>query len=245
MKTKHILIITDNPYIAKRFEREVWGLINYSKYMLNFKCSPYSNVKQFDLDREIVSVDLKDDHAITELFSYDLIFSIHCKQLFPKRLIDKVKCINVHPGYNPLNRGWYPQVFAIINDTPIGATIHEIDEKLDNGKIIAREFVNKFKYDTSESLYNRVVDKEIDLLKNNIENILNETYDTITPENEGSLYFKKDFNDLCELNLDKRCSLGDAIDLLRALTHGDFNNAYFKTKENEKIYVSIKLTNNS
>ena len=244
MKSNHqnILIITDNPFLAERFEKEVWSSVDHSKYKLSYNCSPYSSPDQFNLKSNINAVDLNKNEVITDLLLFDLIISIHCKQLFPKRLIDNVRCINVHPGYNPINRGWYPQVFSIINDTPIGATIHEIDEKLDHGKIIAREFVEKFEYDTSKTLYDRVVEKEIQLLKENLLGILDYTYKLITPENHGNLYLKKDFNNLCELDLDKESSLRQTIDLLRALTHGDYSNAYFKTKNNKKVYVSISLT---
>ena len=88
--------------------------------------------------------------------NFDLIISVHCKQLFPAKLVNFVRCINIHPGYNPINRGWYPQVFAIINENKIGATIHEIDAELDHGPIIVREFVEQFDYDTSIDIYERV-----------------------------------------------------------------------------------------
>ena len=41
--------------------------------------------------------------------NYNLVMSIHCKQLFPTELVNNVRCVNVHPGLNPYNRGWFPQ----------------------------------------------------------------------------------------------------------------------------------------
>ena len=35
--------------------------------------------------------------------------------------------------------------------------------------------------------------------------------------------------------------MGEHIDLLRALSHGDFKNAYFLDNKNEKIRVKIEL----
>lgn len=52
--------------------------------------------------------------------TYDLVFSLHCKKIFPKVLTDSVRCINIHPGYCPYNRGIYPHVFSIINGRPAG-----------------------------------------------------------------------------------------------------------------------------
>ena len=158
-------------------------------------------------------------------------------------LISKLKCINIHPGYNPYNRGWYPQVFSIIHNLPIGATIHEIDEKLDHGAIIDREIVEKYSYDTSETLYNRILTKEIELLEKNIESIIFNTYQVIIPESEGNLSLKKDFNDLLELDLDESTTVRKVIDKLRALTHGNYNNAYFIDDiTGQKIYIGVTLS---
>ena len=72
--------------------------------------------------------------------------------------------------------------------------------------------------------------------------ILNDEYKITLPEEEGNLYLKRDFNNLLELDLKERVSIGDFIDKLRALTHGDFNNAYFFDPESgKKIFVGIKL----
>lgn len=240
---KRILIITDNPIIANRFEKEVWPLVDKDMYILNFCCSPYSKKEDFQIESKIDEVDLKKESDVVKILFYDLVISMHCKQLFPKFLFENIRCINVHPGYNPINRGWYPQVFAIINDLPIGATIHEINEEIDSGKIIDRELVPKFSHDTSLTLYNRIVNKEIELLKKNIQNILTNSYKTFAPESEGFLFLKSDFDNLCNINLDQKLSIRKTIDLFRALNHGDYKNAYFFDEQGKKVFVSIKLEN--
>jgi dTDP-4-amino-4,6-dideoxyglucose formyltransferase len=244
MNSKEILIVSDNPDIAKRCEDEVWKHVASSDVKLTFTCSPFSKVSDFNLKNSLHSIDLRKDENVQILIEkYDLIISIHCKQLFPPKLVNNVRCINVHPGYNPINRGWYPQVFAIIHGLDIGATIHEIDELLDHGKIIAREKVQKHSYDTSFTIYNRVVDKEIELLKSHINEIIDNNYELIVPENKGNLFLKKDFNNLCKLDLDEQLTMREAIDRLRALTHGVYKNAYFEDETEHKVYVSIDLTN--
>lgn len=158
------------------------------------------------------------------------------------KAIDKVTCINIHPGYNPINRGWYPQVFAIINDLEIGATIHEIDEEIDHGRIIARAKVNKYEYDTSLTLYNRVIDKEIELLKENFGKILKKQYLSFKPEKQGQLYLKKDFNELCKLDLNEKLTMGEALKKMRALTHGKYENAFYIDEHQNKIYISVNIS---
>jgi methionyl-tRNA formyltransferase len=241
---KNILVISDNEKLCTQFNSLLIEA-SFKDVNWSFAISPFSDRAKFvsSINKEIWVVDLKDKtnvYLITKKF--DLVFSIHCKQLFPPNLVNSVKCINIHPGYNPINRGWYPQVFSIIHNLPIGATIHEIDEHLDHGVIIDREFVEKFTSDTSESLYNRIITKEVELLRKNLKNIIYNTYVSFKPENEGNLFLKKDFNDLREICLDKPINPLDLINHLRALTHGEFKNVYFiDPVSNKKIYISIKL----
>lgn len=241
---KNVLIISDNLSLCKQF----YSIIEKKKIgttQFTFSTSPFTNVDTFIVADNINTkvFNLKDQTAIDEIIAtYDLVFSIHCKQIFPADLVTKVKCINVHPGYNPINRGWYPQVFAIINDYQIGATIHEIDAELDNGHIIARAFVNKEVYDTSETLYNKVIAKEIELLEEYLDSILANNYEAFAPESESNLFLKKDFNQLLHLDLNEETTVGKVIDKLRALTHGSYSNAYFiDEKSGRKIYVGIQL----
>jgi len=240
-KLKEVIIISDNPFLAELFEKEVWKLVYSSSYNLSFRCSPYSNTIDFNLSKPISKIDLKNSEQLNTILGSYLILSIHCKQLFPEKLVDTVRCVNVHPGYNPINRGWYPQVFSIIENLDIGATIHEIDKHLDNGKIIVREKVQKYEHDTSLSLYNRVINKEIELLKFNIESILNNTYQAFLPELKGTLRLKKDFNKLLNIDLDEKLTMGEAINRLRALTHGNYKNAFYYNQRGDKIYISINL----
>lgn len=240
---KKILFITDNLSFFQRIEEFLKANLD-KDITYTFATSPFS-VEMFKEHLHALKVyDLRNAGDVEEIISsFDLVISVHCKQLFPSQLVKSVKCINIHPGYNPINRGWYPQVFAIIEDLQIGATIHEIDEYLDHGPIIDRMLVEKHPWDTSLSLYNRVVDAEMALFKNNFKAIVQNTYTTVTPETEGNLYLKKDFNHLCRLDLAQKVTLKEAIDKLRALTHGSFKNAYFiDEKTGQKVHVQLILT---
>ena len=242
---KKILIITDNVYLAKEFEAILNSYSHIFEYH-QFGISPFSDLEQFkdNVMTDLTIIDMKNSRTISYILeNFDLVFSVHCKQLFPKELVEKIKCINVHPGFNPLNRGWYPQVFSIIHDLPIGATIHEIDEKLDNGNIIARRLVKKNNWDTSKELYERVLDMEVKLIKENLKNILWNNYVAFPPENKGKLFLKNDFNELLEISLEEKKTCGDFIKKLRALTHGDYNNAFFYDPDTgKKIFLKLTLT---
>ena len=242
---KNVLIISDNSYLCGKFI-EIIVKKKIIESLFSVGISPYSNIEDFkDLKGYTPTVfNLKDSNDIDIIkTSFDLIFSLHCKQIFPFELVNSIKCINIHPGFNPINRGWYPQVFSIIHKLPIGATIHEIDDKLDHGLIIDRAEVLKTSFDTSQSLYNKILSKEIELLEINIENIINNCYKTFPAENEGNLFLKKDFNNLLEIQLNEIVIVRDFIDRIRALTHGNLKNAYFIDENtNKKVFVTINLS---
>jgi methionyl-tRNA formyltransferase len=237
-----ILVLTDNIVQYERFKELV---VKKQRNNVTFEIR-HSSIKgpiweheDFFGNQKMLDVKVSYDEIIKQ---YDLVLSLHCKQLFPKYLVQSVRCINIHPGYNPVNRGWYPQVFALINNLPIGATIHEMDEYLDHGPIIAREFVEKYSWDTSESLYQRILRKEIELLDIHFDSIIDNTYKKITPESDGNIFLKQNFKEVCKIDPGEVMSFGACIDRLRALTHSNFYNAYFVDENTgKKIYVKLDL----
>ena len=235
---KKIAVFTDNYQLAFKFKSIVEK--KDLDIQIQYYCSIFSNESDFN-EITVEKLDIKKNYLFL-IQEFDLIISMHCKQIFPKELVENIRCINIHPGYNPINRGWYPQVFSIIHGIETGATIHEMDAELDHGAIIARKKVPNNSWDTSLSLYNKIVEAELELIENKIVAIIDNTYSITIPENEGNIYWKRDFNQLCELDLDKSATYKEVINHLRAVTHGQFNNAYFIDKEtNKKVFVKIIL----
>lgn len=185
------------------------------------------------------TVDVKQDYEELVL-KYDLIISVHCQQIFPKNLVNAIPCINLHPGYNPYNRGWYPHVFSMINKLPTGATLHLMDKYLDHGAIIAQKKVDIKSFDTSKEVYDKIFDLELELFDENFLDIINLSFKTYNPK-KGNLNFKKDYYKLLNIDLSKKATYGEVIDYLRAVTHSDYNNAYFIDAEGKKIFVKLCL----
>lgn len=235
---RNILIVSDNLSLINTFH----SLVKEMKCLnVSYACSKSNTdlLENNSLKVKIEPIVLKKEYTKV-IKQYDLVFSLHCKQLFPDELVQKVKCINVHPGLNPYNRGWFPQVFSILNGMKAGATIHEIDELLDHGAIIAQKEVHIEKWDTSLTAYNKIQEAEIELLKENLSAILAGNYKSKLADKEGNVNLKKDFNALCEMDLDKQVTLSEAMDYLRAMTHGEYKNSYFIDKKTgKKVFVSI------
>ena len=223
------LVITDNTY-AKSLAEELNTLFG-DVDIAQSQAGQLKEVSRIDVSQVARSV----------IEKYDLVISIHCKQMFPKHLIDSVRCINVHPGFNPYNRGWYPQVFSIIDGSASGVTIHEIDELLDHGKIIVQKKIELTEWDTSGSAYKKIMQAERQLLLEWFQRIRDEEYVASTPHSEGNLNLKKDFDGICEVQLDEIGPFRCFLDRLRALTHQNHRNAYFISKTGKKVFLSLQL----
>jgi methionyl-tRNA formyltransferase len=240
MKYSRVMVVTDNRQLWQQFlqivaDEKVGGLFSYY-----FSPSNQSLLKDFAGRRDFQPINVMTDwpRIIQE---FDLVISLHCKQMFPSQLVNGVKCINVHPGFNPYNRGWFPQVFSIINKLPLGATIHEIDEHLDHGPIIDQEKIPVFAWDTSLTAYNRVVEAELRLIRKNLRPILCGDYVCRQPDKEGNVNLASDFQKLCHLNMEEIGTFQSFLDRLRALTHGEYHNGYFFDEKNRKIFVKVEL----
>jgi len=242
MSYEKVLIVTDNAYLYEEFR----------KIILEKKITSITMEYGFSQGNEVFLKYIEDGHNILPIDvhqqtdwlidAFDLIISLHCKQVFPVKLIKAVKCINIHPGFNPYNRGCYPQVFSILNQKPCGVTIHEMDELIDHGPIIAQAEVPIHAWDTSLSVYERIIETEMDLLASYLTQIIAGDYSTTFPIYEGNINTNKDFKRLCKIDLEEEGSFGEFLNRLRALSHGKYNNAFFiDSKTGKKIYISITL----
>ena len=236
----NILVITDNEYIYQNFKK----IIEYDKYLYDDFQFMYSWNNRYFLqkyqDKNFKPINLKiSSKDIVNI--YDLVISLHCKQIFPSELVNGVRCINVLPGLNPYNRGWYPQVFSILNKLPAGVTIHEIDEKLDHGLIIIQNEIKIEDWETSYDVYKNIQIQEIILLEDSLKRIIDNNYNAFKPNIEGNINLKKDFNELLEVDLEKSATYREVIDFLRAMTYDGYKNAYFYDKNGIKVFVEIKF----
>ena len=224
-----ILLISDSPHTK--------DLVSKLKQTYPELIIVQSSLGELD---NIESISVKDEWKILST-DFDLIISIHCKEIFPSDLVSEVRCINVHPGFNPFNRGWYPHVFSLINGEPAGVTIHEMDSKIDNGPIIVQKVCKVYSWDTSLSIYNRIIELEKELVLEWFSRIIDKDYTTFSADRPGSFNSSKDYESLRNISLEEKTTLGGAINRLRALSHGEYRNAYFFDPEGKKIFLRLDL----
>ena len=236
-----VLVVSDNESLVEhmKYEAEKENIKSIANFDYKYSCLNLGHQGLVALGCS--SIDMKNPDIICAIKEkYDLVFSLHCKQIFPAELVTAVRCINFHPGLNPYNRGWYPQVFSIINKKPLGVTIHLMDAEVDHGEIIYQEEVDVFQSDTSLEAYNRVLDKEKELISLYLENLLKGHFESHAPIEVGNYNSIEDFVRLCQLDLESYGTLREHLDLLRALSHGGFNNGYFYEGK-DKVFLKLNL----
>jgi methionyl-tRNA formyltransferase len=97
----------------------------------------------------------------------DVVVSLNCPQRLKRPLLSLPAqgCVNVHFGLLPRYRGILPIFHALVNgERSFGVTVHYMDEKLDNGDIIAQREVPITPGDSLETLYPKGFAAAADLL---------------------------------------------------------------------------------
>ncbi len=177
---------------------------------------------------------LDPDVGVSVLFGYILRPSF--LDIFPEG------AVNLHPAYLPYNRGAYPNVWSIVDGTPAGVTLHEIDEGVDTGDIWARRQVEVRPSDTGRSLYQRLEQAGLDLFQSAWPKWKSGELTPIEQsEAEGTKYYTDDVENIDEIDLDAMYTGRELIDILRARTFPPHNGAYF-VEDGQKVYLRLELT---
>jgi len=84
--------------------------------------------------------------------------SVHYKDKISNEIIDQYDAIyNCHPGFLPYGKGMHPVFWALYDNEPAGASIHEMTDDIDEGPIVSRVQVPYDDIDTGMSLMYRVL----------------------------------------------------------------------------------------
>lgn len=177
---------------------------------------------------------LNADIAVSIFFGY--ILRPDFINLFPS-------VINLHPSYLPYNRGQYPNVWSIVEETPAGVTLHYIDENIDTGDIIAQKQVIIEPIDTGKTLYEKLEIASCELFTETWHLIRQGTNPRKPqPQAEGSFHLTKDVSRIDVIELDKNYTARHLINILRARTFSPYRGAYFVTEDGKRVNIRIELT---
>jgi methionyl-tRNA formyltransferase len=197
-------------------------------------------------DRSGVSVSAlvttKEQLSLVEELQPDMAVSVGYDHIVPPDVLSVPDegCVNLHPAYLPYNRGKSPNVWSIVEGTPAGATLHYMDEGVDTGEIIAQKKVEKRFDDTGKDLHRRLEEAQFELFVETWSEIESGEVGMTAQMDEGTYHEQREFEKLCELDLDEEYTVKELLNCLRALTFPPFDNAFVEV-DGEKYYVDVEI----
>lgn len=124
----------------------------------------------------------------------DWLISYGYKHILGHRLLSSIpgRAINLHISLLPWNRGYDPNFWSWVDDTPKGVSIHVIDEGVDTGPLLAQRSVS---FSGSESL-----SSSYDVLRTSVESLFIESWPGIrdgemrpvSQQSGGSHHFRRE-----------------------------------------------------
>ena len=207
-------IIVLKPFFRKNILLDIWDryqlygtkdfLIMLAKILSNklksfffyysSHCYSINNfVRKYEIDVlsfKNVSSKLLVDHVKSN--DIDLIISIASPQIFNHEILSAPQngCINYHTSLLPVYRGRQPLFWAMKNnEKKTGITVHEMDNKLDNGPIIYQQSFDILDDDSLHDLYIKSIKIGADVLYKSIEIMQSKKYLRIDNNPDFATYF--------------------------------------------------------
>ena len=175
---KKIVLFADYPsgfeiakFLKKRKENII-ALIDITQKRNKLNLNSSNKIKRLFLDKNIpvlnwnkISYGGKEFKKLKSL-NADIFLFLNFPKILKKNIINlKGRFINLHLSYLPYNRGKNPNVWSIVENTPAGVTLHEIDKGIDTGKIIFRKKIVPEAIDTGKSLWEKCSNGWINIKK--------------------------------------------------------------------------------
>ena len=171
----------------------------------------------------------------------DIIFSINYWKKIEGIHISKVPLgiINIHHSYLLKYKGRYSTSWAIMNARKLncwehGTTLHYINQRLDEGKIIDSWKCTITEEDTAETLFEKVENLAIEMFKKNFKKMLSPIEEFMMPDKQ-SFFYDKNSNQLM-IPIDSKPA--EIYDFVRAWTFKDRPKPYILFND-KKIFLSI------
>lgn len=153
-----------------------------------------------------------------------IVFSINYWKKIAAAQIASVQLgiVNIHHSYLLKYKGRYSTSWAIMNARKLncwehGSTLHYIDEKLDEGKILASWKCDITADETAETLFEKVENLAFEMFKSNFTKMLLPVNEFLAPAAE-SFFYDKDSNNL---QIPTNATTEEIYDFVRAWTFKD------------------------
>lgn len=184
-------------------------------------------------------------HLRLKEMDLDYIIGVHFPYIITKEVlaIPKIGFLNLHPAYLPFNKGWHTPSWAILDQSPFGATLHFMAEELDAGDIIHQKELKIRPDHTAHKLYQDVLSLEVEVFKEAWKDLMSKSINAKSQHGYGTSHKKRDlFTEAVQrIDLNKAVLPSVLIDKLRALSTNKWNEAAYFEKEGRKYRVRIDI----
>jgi methionyl-tRNA formyltransferase len=149
---------------------------------------------------------------------HDWIISFGFRHLLSAEQINAAKnpMLNLHISYLPFNRGAHPVLWAFLDGTPLGVSVHAIDPGIDTGPLYARELTHLAALNLSSDSFTECHEIMIRQVENLFKRIWPEIRDgkllPTTQRHRGTYHGTRD---LPEINGGWTCKIADTVRNLR------------------------------
>lgn len=184
--------------------------------------------------------------ALLKALDLDYIVGIHFPYIVPTEALNIPRhgVINLHPAFLPFNRGWHTPSWAILEDTPIGATLHFMDDDVDTGDIIHQKRLSVSPGATANSLYRELKQLEFEVFKEAWPQVAAKNYGR-RPQSpaEGTVHKRADLfrEEIQRIDLDQSMPAGKLLQQLRGLTTNDINEAAYFEVEGKRYHIQVQI----
>jgi methionyl-tRNA formyltransferase len=176
----------------------------------------------------------------------DYLLSVHFPYLIQRSVLDTAKkgALNLHPAYLPYNRGWHTPSWAILEDTPAGASLHFMTEALDSGAIVHQAQIAIDPSDTAHTLYLKLKELELRVFAEGWQRICDGRAASTEQPGHGTVHRRADLFEpaVQKLELDEVVRASDLLRRLRALTTSRLDEAAYFDAGSRRYRVQITIT---
>ena len=210
----------------------------------------FSPVKQFGIDNEIEIIQpktMRNEEVINKIkeINPDLIVVVAYGKILPKEIIDvpKYGVINVHSSLLPKYRGASPIHSAILNgDTQTGVSIMYIEEGLDSGDVILKEYCDITEDDTLGTLHDKLKELGAIGLKKALKLIENGEVRAEKQDENKVIFVKPITKEQTKINWNDTKEI--VFNQIRGLNPFPGAHTFNEKHQNIKIYKSEKIDKN-
>ena len=184
--------------------------------------------------------------ALLQKLQLDYIICIHFPYIVPKEVLSvpRIGVLNLHPAFLPYNRGWHTPSWAILEQTPIGATLHFMDAGVDTGDIIHQLELRVSPGDTAHTLYARLLELELKVFAEAWPRLESGQFERKRQDlARGSFHLREDLlqDAVRQIDLDEEMTARDLICKLRALTTNQHAEAAYFEEDGKRFRIQVVI----